>query len=318
MVRGVSQLLDRSHYCTLCACLHLKATTRSHRVVVIAMRSFAHEISESCAQPWPICVINLAHASSRMKDVSSCLSSLGLPYKRFEAVNGEALSASLVDALTVSDNRKYFKRCLTRGEIGCFASHLLVWYQIANSEHERVIVLEDDARLFTGAGLNIAILADRNSDWDILKLCYEPSGNESDCLPTISEPRHIPFGTTGYAITRAAARHLLSRVVPFSRPVDIELKTWWEHGLRVKVAVPPIGKAVKNNKKTSAIENERQRAAGQAPLKRFWRNLKYQAQRRADKWQAQLGARPRSPITNHNIQLWPVNPVIARLLEEIA
>src|SRR5690554_3666029 len=104
------------------------------------MRSFIDQISRPVGQAYPIMVINLDRSTGRMRDISHSLIEAGLDFDRFAAVDGAALPPDLVSDLTREHD---FKRPLTREEVGCFASHLLIWYAVAQSGHARVIVLED-------------------------------------------------------------------------------------------------------------------------------------------------------------------------------
>ena len=272
------------------------------------MQSFVERISGPVAQPWPMVVINLDRATGRMRDATRNLEDNGLSFTRFSAVDGELLAPDLASDLTAG---RGFKTALTRAEVGCFASHLLVWHRITQDVHERVIILEDDARLGAGALAHLAKLAGDAVDWDILKLCYTSRSRSPAKDPVVTQPARIPFGTTGYAITRDAAVRLVATAVPFSRPVDIELKTWWEHGLTVKVADPPIGAPADDHEATSSIAPGRDRAGAAAPLARFLRNLRYQIGRRASRLGHAQGAR-QSPRSGGDL-----HPAMIRLIEAV-
>lgn len=275
------------------------------------MRSFEEPVSVPDAQPWPILVINLDRATTRMCDATRNLMDNGLSFTRFPAVCGKALAPDLVSALTAPQAGRGFKRPLTLAEVGCFASHLLIWHKIAQDVHERVIVLEDDARLFDGAIPHLVKLAEQADDWDILKLCY---ASVDLCVakgPTVVRPGRIPYGTTGYAITRDAAARLVAMVVPFSRPVDVELKTWWKHGLSVKVADPPIGDSADDHHATSAIAPERRQSRMDAPFRRFLRNARYQIGRRLSR--TRYAGAPQKPRQHPG----DLHPAMIRLIKEM-
>lgn len=270
------------------------------------IRSIINQISGPIDQPWPIIVINLDRSAVRMRETSHNLADNNLSCVRFAAVDGEAMSPSLVAQLTTGHG---FKRALTRAEVGCFASHLLVWHCIAQAGCPRVIVLEDDARLISDARARLEALARDKGAWDILKLCY-PVRNLSQESAIVTFANRIPVGTTGYAITSNAAAWLVATMVPFGKPVDIALKTWWEHGLSVGVAVPPIGAPAKTHKATSTIAAGREQASREALTVRFLRNIRYQLGRRIDRVSHFDAARSakHEPGTLH--------PAMIRLIEE--
>lgn len=274
------------------------------------MRALEEPVSFPPAQPWPIVVINLDRATDRMDEATRNLQKNGLSFTRFPAVCGRTLDAGLVAELTAPQPGCAFKRPLTPAEVGCFASHLLIWHKIAQGGHDRVIVLEDDARLFDGAIPNLATLARAPADWDLLKLCYAWRGPVPTGTPSIAQPSRIPYGTTGYALTREAAARLVASVVPFSRPVDIEIKTWWEHGLSVKVAHPPIGDSAHDHALTSAIDPGRRQARGGAPIGRFLLNARYQAVRQMDRLRRAGASHGPGPAP------CPLHPAMLRLISE--
>jgi glycosyl transferase, family 25 len=262
------------------------------------------------AQPWPILVINLDRATDRMHDATRNLKRSGLSFTRFSAVDGEMLTLDLVSELTAPRAGRGFKRPLSRAEVGCFASHLLVWHRIAQGGHARVIVLEDDARLVEGAVAHLAKLADDREDWDILKLCYASPRPPPVVAPAITLPDRTPYGTTGYAITAGAAARLVATTVPFSRPVDIELKTWWEHGLSVKISDPPIGASAEDHEATSSISPGRRQAGEDTMVKRFLSNARYQLDRRMSRMRYVRKMTLLGQITTE------LHPAMIRLIEE--
>ena len=54
----------------------------------------------------------------------------------------------------------------------------------------------------------------------------------------IVQPYKIPTCLIGYALTKKGARKLISRHSRIFRPVDEDLKYFWETGLRVSLIVP--------------------------------------------------------------------------------
>ena len=48
----------------------------------------------------------------------------------------------------------------------------------------------------------------------------------------------VPSLTAGYVISRSGAKKLLDSRLPFGRPVDVDLRYWWESGLKVQGVMP--------------------------------------------------------------------------------
>lgn len=91
-------------------------------------------------------VISLA-SSERRASIARALDERGVAFRFEDAYDARSLSDAEVDM--VSDQRAAqlrYGRALTRGELGCFASHRSVWRKIVVSGRSAV-VLEDDALL---------------------------------------------------------------------------------------------------------------------------------------------------------------------------
>ena len=88
--------------------------------------------------------------------------------------------------------------------------------------------------------------------------------------------RRQPMSTIGYAITRAAADHLVRTQVPFFLPVDVMLKRWWAHGLCAKVVMPSVCQSRYASDVVSTLDQERDAAYTVGALTRFTRNIQFQ------------------------------------------
>ncbi|WP_084404951.1 glycosyltransferase family 25 protein [Aliagarivorans taiwanensis] len=92
-----------------------------------------------------IFVINLSRATERRARMQSTFEQMGLEFEFFDAVD-----ASLpMDHVSVYNDKKRVHRKgsgLVPGEVGCFASHYLMWKK-AVELNETIVVLEDDAVL---------------------------------------------------------------------------------------------------------------------------------------------------------------------------
>jgi len=204
-------------------------------------------LPETTAAPvWPIHVINMAANTVRMTECAQALTAFGLRFQRFEAVNGRALSntdiAEVYDAVA---NRTAFRHPLLAGEIGCYLSHIAVWRLIAAGDAAGAVVLEDDFEADAGlAGVLAGLAADRD-DWDMVKLYSRRPGarmlDRRALLPGIDLgcPYQVPNTTLGYVLRKDAAVRLLAWSVPFARPIDEDHKRVWDHGLDIRLVLPP-------------------------------------------------------------------------------
>ena len=194
---------------------------------------------------WPVYVINMAANSTRMARVTAELERIGVPFERFEAVNGRALDAQkLAQVYDPQANLTRARHPMVGPEIGCYLSHLHLWQKIAADTAEGAIILEDDFATDDDLAQVIAALAQDGGGWDITKLFSARTGQkligQRALTPTrqMATPYKVPNTTLGYAIRKEAAAHLAATVLPVSRPIDEDHKHFWEHGLRIALVVP--------------------------------------------------------------------------------
>lgn len=93
-----------------------------------------------------IFVINLETEQVRMKKMEQQLNSLGFVFERIPAVNGGKLSQDKISELY--DEKKAVQvlgRKLRLAEIGCSASHMLIYRKIIEENISISLVIEDDA-----------------------------------------------------------------------------------------------------------------------------------------------------------------------------
>ena len=65
--------------------------------------------------------------------------------------------------------------------------------------------------------------------------------------------RRIPSTTAGYVISRSGAAKLLAKRQPFGRPVDVDLRFWWEADRLKVLGVVPSVLALDETSDTSTI-----------------------------------------------------------------
>lgn len=172
-----------------------------------------------------IFVINLDDNKSRLHEFDIMMKRLQLKYNRFSAIQGDKLP----------DNNfyrnKYLKKFnfLSKGEIGCLLSHVMLWEELVNNDNlNRILIFEDDARTHTN---NISQLItdfynyinDNNiGEPDILYLgksldyCSQYEAVYSNLVYKSVHPQCLH----AYIITKEGARKLLS-LAPYSKAIDL-------------------------------------------------------------------------------------------------
>jgi len=234
--------------------------------------------------PWPVYIVSLRKAAERRARCAVTMARLGLEFAFFDAVEGAALSEEEIAAVyDAGRNAREFKRPLSRGEIGCALSHFELWKRIAADESGGAVILEDDFEAVDDLPELLREVCSAPLENCMVKLfALKPcSGAEVRRLRggyRMLLPRRIPGQTLGYTVDRAAARRLAGGALPISRPVDMEIKHWWNFDVPVLV-VQPTALRVDIQRTGSAIDAERKKTrpgGGLGWMTRLTRNLRYQ------------------------------------------
>jgi glycosyl transferase family 25 len=196
---------------------------------------------------WPLVYINLDRDVQRRERMEALLSELPFPHTRLPGVLWSALSPQEQARLySPSLNARQFFRPLVDGEKGCYASHLRACEHLLASDWPAIVVLEDDVALADRFCEIITALQNLgNEGWDLIKLYSRPDERPRARQALTGDwdwiiYQRVPSMSNGYVLSRAGARKLLNRRIPFARPVDVDVRYWWECDLRVYGVLPSI------------------------------------------------------------------------------
>ena len=186
-------------------------------------------------EPAEIWVVSLATAEVRRGAFAARAGHTTLPWRFFDACTGLAEGMEL-DELAISRNKG---RALTRGEIGCYASHYSIWRDLVARGVRQAIVLEDDT-VVDWAYLERLARADLHAAGiDYLRLYAKRPTYQRvvrrDFLQhsrTVVELIGLAYGTQGYAITLEGAQRFVAHCRMVQRPIDDEMDRSWAHGVR--------------------------------------------------------------------------------------
>ena len=133
------------------------------------------------------------------------------------------------------------------GEKGCYASHLRAWQQLLAGDAPALVVLEDDVRLLPNFPSVLQAIADLPpQSWDMVKLYGREHEKIAQQMPLADTGvqlityRRVPSFAAAYVISRAGAQKLLASRVPFGRPVDVDMRFWFENGVRTFGVFPSV------------------------------------------------------------------------------
>ena len=227
-----------------------------------------------------IALINLASEKARWQAALRQFHAVDLVPTRLEAVAGVALSREQSESLYSAElNGRGYHKAMRPGEIGCYASHLVAWRHLADSGSFAMAVFEDDIEIDADLPRVLDAVARVRVPWDIVKLIGR--ANESihgrvRLLPgrDLIAYRRVPSLTGAYVITARGARKLLARRRPFGRPVDVDIRHWWECDLDVLGVYPyPVRGAPSS--RVSTIEDRRAAGGLSGRSKKLWLQARY-------------------------------------------
>lgn len=179
-------------------------------------------------------VINLATAADRLSYMSDQLDGV---FERIEAVKGRSVPAHLEPNFREPTP-------LLPGEIGCYASHLVVAETILARGLPCAIVLEDDVELAKDFVADVEKAVGMISgEWDIVSL--SGAKQHPNCqIAHVNGERHLvrylhfPKTTAAYVISPTGCRKLIEQRRR-TRPVDVDIRYGWEMGLNGYGIFPP-------------------------------------------------------------------------------
>jgi len=180
-------------------------------------------------------VINLKSNTEKLKRVQKSLNAISIFPERFDAVYGKDLDPLYIDKITypsvqytMKNGRYVDSNIETLGAIGCYLSHVKLWEDLANSNDEMLLILEDDAvtNNFSGFQINQFLneIIENDPDWDVIFLGYsKPSPSSNVDIPvtnSVYKINEITFQTHAYVLSKKGALKLLSKAFPIVDQVD--------------------------------------------------------------------------------------------------
>lgn len=187
--------------------------------------------------PTTVFLINLDRCPDRLAAMDAQLSRLGIGYLRISGIDGqENVPFRWRSEFDGTSN-------MQSGEIGCYASHLLVYEEMLKRGCVCAAVLEDDVEIaedFTCA-VNEALRCAPEA-WDIIHLSTRfkrPAFpvRRLECGRALVRYARLPVNSAAYLISARGAAKMLAPG-PRKWPVDLEIRFAWERGLEVLGVYP--------------------------------------------------------------------------------
>lgn len=181
-------------------------------------------------------VINLDSSTERLNKVSRRLQGLGIPFERFAAVDGRKQKHPLFDRYDDALRRRYRRKPLAGGELGCFASHFLLWQQCVALQAP-IVVMEDDVYVTSQFPQALEVAEEHIEKLEYLRLAgtslhrrpYKKVGHLGD-FDLVDHVRG-PSGTLCYVLHPKAAQRLIDHAERWFIAVDDYMDRYWRHGV---------------------------------------------------------------------------------------
>ncbi|PKM22100.1 MAG: hypothetical protein CVV10_06020 [Gammaproteobacteria bacterium HGW-Gammaproteobacteria-14] len=181
-------------------------------------------------------VINLKRSTARRESAARQLSATGVSFEFFDAIEGSLGYEPFFESY---DERAYIINCgrpAKLGEIGCYASHLLLWKKCVEL-NEPIMIMEDDFQLSDGFAHSVAVCDRLIRRYGYLRLQSERRAQrrtvgEVDGL-TLYYYTKVPHSMMCYAVSPETAKGFIERARVLDAPVDVMLKKSWEHRQRM-------------------------------------------------------------------------------------
>ncbi|ROO66137.1 glycosyl transferase family 25 [Vibrio crassostreae] len=181
-----------------------------------------------------IFVINLESSTDRKENISRQLDELSLPFEFFSAIDGRTSPPHpLLKRYNDELSQTYRAKTLNAGQLGCYASHFLLWEKCIEL-NQPIIIIEDDALLFKKTFLDfLQDIPELPESIECIRLFNNKrrkfsSYSTFECSSTsIHKFTKGHMSTTAYYLTPEGAHKLLLHSKEWYMAVDIYMDRFW-------------------------------------------------------------------------------------------
>lgn len=181
-------------------------------------------------------VINLDRSPERLLEIETDLNKVGWEYSRVRAIQPDLNYISNTELYNKSKTNYLFGRDLSRGEIGCFSSHLTALKRLVSQKDDIGLILEDDAKIDTLSPIGVFEISSKleafDPDWMCVNLCYTQNLRRRRCFNIsnnlVFRAYQFPLLTAAILWNRASAKKFIDWCyqVGVYAPFDNQLRDW--------------------------------------------------------------------------------------------
>ncbi|WP_318499127.1 glycosyltransferase family 25 protein [Photobacterium leiognathi] len=191
-----------------------------------------------------IFVINIPSSIERKENIARQLTELGLAFHIFEAVNGHKDKSPLFELYDEKKSQLYRGKTLSKGQLGCYASHYLLWQKCIELG-KPIIVLEDDALIYENEFQdlinNIQAIPQHFECirlFDNKRPSFKHNVEKKLTHTEIHKFNRGHMSATGYFLTPEGAKKFLEHSQSWYLAVDIYMDRFWVNGVDVYGTYP--------------------------------------------------------------------------------
>lgn len=190
-------------------------------------------------------VISLESAAERRAHIEAQFADIEQDFEFFDAIDGRKGEHPLFSKYNPAKRLKIKGYGMTPGELGCFASHYLLWEKCI-ALNEPIVVIEDDAQLepcFSTSLQNIHELVQYGYVRLFVNGRRRPFVNiGSYATHDVVEYTRGPGATRAYFITPIAAQKFIDMAQEWLLPVDDYMDQFWSNKVACRGIRPGIVK----------------------------------------------------------------------------
>jgi len=191
-------------------------------------------------------LINLDRSTDRLELCREELQKYNIEFERVPAVYGKELTQQQIDSVyDENQNKKHYKKSLSLGEIGCYLSHIKCWQKVVDEKLDYAIILEDDFKLTESFG-DFKSIFEHLTNWDYVRIAFSSRNVPIVKRMPVTENydlvhyAKVPINMLGQAISLQGAQKLLNNTQKIFRPVDVDIKHYWEKDIEILGITPPL------------------------------------------------------------------------------
>ena len=177
-------------------------------------------------------VISLKESQDRRQKADTQLKAANVEYEFFDAVR---VHNGIEGYFEDYDEEQYLINCgrlATDGEIGCYASHLLLWKKCIEL-NEPIVIMEDDFCIEDSFPVAIREVGKLISVYGFIRLQTEFRGKKIKARKitdfTLFYYTKMPHSTMCYALSPIVAQAFVDSSKNLTAPIDVVMKKFWEH-----------------------------------------------------------------------------------------